>query len=226
MKSFFASVMALIGVAVIFLAIGQPVKAEIIIANSDFETVVQSPLVPTDGIPPAGWTLTGIGGTAPSNPEGLGWPYGPLGSTHGLGNQCAFIEGWAPNVASMSQNVDGWATDATYTLTFWASGGTGGYAGYPWGPDPLQVSVGSTVLTFSAATSITPPNAGQWYTSDPFTAPAAGVNNLAFLGLGPLVPPYPVSIIDNVSVTTIPEPSTLVLLAFGLVGVAAYVRRR
>ncbi|MBU4273300.1 MAG: PEP-CTERM sorting domain-containing protein [Planctomycetes bacterium] len=63
------------------------------------------------------------------------------------------------------------------------------------------------------------------YTSDPITV-AAGTHTLSFVGTEVAWGADARTSIDAVSITTIPEPSALALLATGLVGLLCYAWRK
>jgi hypothetical protein len=91
------------------------------------------------------------------------------------------------------------------------------------GPDQFKVTLDGTTLTFGGVGSILPVDAKMVsYTSDPITV-TAGTHRLAFTGMGSA---DNTSFIDNVTINQVPEPTTIMLMATGILGLMAYAWRR
>jgi len=132
------------------------------------------------------------------------------------GTAAAFVEG----TGSFEQAVAGFDA-ATYTVSFLAQG----REQPSFGPNPLQVSLGGTVLTFSGSSTLSPLTTGglTLYTSDPVTA-GAGIQTLRFEGTVPFSTADLTTYVDNVSITLVPEPSSVLLTA--CLGMIGFARRR
>jgi hypothetical protein len=96
-------------------------------------------------------------------------------------------------------------------------------------PEPTIVTIGAQTLTFGGVAEFQAGTTGwSTVTSDPFVITTGGSYTLAISGTVPLTPgPDNLTGLDNVSFTTLPEPSSLVAL-FGLAGIGMFmaVRRR
>jgi hypothetical protein len=208
--------LAIVAGAVLGLAASAP--AAVIVQNASFEdsTVGTAAYTPTFGglAPVPGWTFGPSGGGA--SYDGLAAQVGgdTANSSFYLdmynppdGNQAAFIEG----TGTISQSLSGFDMGVQYAVSFWSEGRNAAN-----GSQTLIVKLDSTTLTFTGNGSVTPP-AGQaffLYTSDPFTATSAS-HTLSFTGLTPFSTSDVTSFIDLVSVTALPEPASLSLLALG-----------
>ena len=151
------------------------------------------------GTAATGWTTIHVDGTE----SNYGAGYECNGSDYGAptaleGEQAAMIKG----AGGMYQDVGGFVEGQQYTISFYAAG----RAGY--GPNPFQVSIGGTTLTFSGSTTITPVN-GVWnlYTAT-FTAAASETLRLQFLSTLTLQTNADVtSFIDSIRITEATSPA-------------------
>ena len=166
---------------------------------------------------------------------GLGWTFGPSvypgsdaldglirdsgwGDAAYAGAQMAFVTG----TGYISQDLSGFQT-GTATVSFYALGRT------TYGPTGLKATINGTTLTFSGNETITPGSSWLQYTSNSFDVTAGTNYALTISGTIPLSTGGDLSsYVDNVSVLnsyTIPEPSAVILMVTGLIGLLAYAWR-
>lgn len=147
-----------------------------------------------------GWTVgADTGGTRQWSSGGNPGQYVQLGWT---------IQG---NVGSVYQNL---ATVAgqSYTITF-----DGAIRDSDTGTNGVTVAFGGNVQTITATTS-----GWQSYSLTVSATDATSQLSLTSLSTGQ----YKRFLIDNVSVTAVPEPATITMLAAGLIGLIAYASRK
>jgi len=217
--------------AVSFLAVAN-VQATPMVVNPSFETNSANPAANVTvytapfqtGFTVADWTF-GPSDTTIGDVIGLTGPAGLGGYTGFDGNVAAVFEG----TGFIEQSVLGFAA-TSYTVSFLAQGRED--AGL--GPQPIEVFLGGTQLTFSAlpnttpGTLLTPLTTGGLvtYTSDP-VAVSAGANTLRFQGTEAFGGGVDLTtVIDLVSVTAIPEPSSVMLMLVASLGMVGFARRR
>jgi lysophospholipase L1-like esterase len=163
-------------------------------------------LDPLTGVP--GWTF-GASTITPGSLDGIARLQGGFNMTAPLdGSQAAFIQGTGAFSQSLTGFVDGW-TD----VSFFCEGRPNGY-----GPQPIQVSLDNTVLTFTGVTTLSPATGG-WvkYTTDPVQV-TAGSHKLTFTGTVPYGAQDKTSFIDSISVfngTAPPPPPPLKICPLG-----------
>jgi hypothetical protein len=126
---------------------------------------------------------------------------------------------------SVNQDITGLTVGQTYVVSFeWAGGQQAGFTGTT--TDFWAVSLGGGVPQDTATISVPSGGFSGWFdvTMD-FTATAVD-ETLSFLPGGSGNPPF--VLLDSVSLTAVPEPSTwaMMLLGFGGLGVVARLRRR
>jgi hypothetical protein len=187
-----------------------------------------------------GWTTTGynfvyLPGTADTtgalskfggNPVKM-WGPGD-GSNNGLGaspdggNYLA-LDG-AYQVAAVTQTINNLIVGRTVTVTFYyAAAQQYTYTGAT--TEKLTVSLGNESYTTPTLTTVSKGFSGWQQDSITFT-PTATTETLSFLAVGTPsgVPPF--ALLDGVSISQSPEPSSLALFATGLVGAGGFLRKR
>jgi hypothetical protein len=133
----------------------------------------------------------------------------------------------AYEVGAISQTITGLTAGQQYTVSFyWAAAQQSGFTGPT--TDKWTVGLGSTALTSNTQAGSQTTNiislashdfSGWQYDTMTFTANASS-DVLSFLATGTPsgVPPF--ALLDGVSMTAVPEPSTTALLIVGLLAVA------
>ncbi len=191
-----------------------------VVVNASFESPGISNFVYTTSV--TGWTfsafLSGSGGTGLTT-NGSSFGTQDIGGTSdpGGGTQAALIQG----AGTISQSID-FSPGGSFTLAFFAEG-----RGSAAGGVPLSIKSDSTALTFGGSATASPTSGSVFnlIVSDPFTV-GAGFHTLSFTGTVNLNTADVTTFVDQVSVTAVPEPSTLALLGGGLAGLAFLRRRR
>ena len=206
----------------------QDAIANPIVVNGDFESTIYD----SDGI-----AITGEGQKFSKTYGPLstteGWTFGTSGGdsycgierassdgnfaySHGLGTQDVFVEGTGAFYQSIHFDV------GDYTLSFYAEGRHEDY-GLILGPNPLSITLGGMSLTFDSQDTLSPTvGSMKLYTSDSFTVSEAGYHVLTFAGTVGFSTQDLTTYVDNVSLMSIPEPTTLAMLLSSIFGVLAY----
>lgn len=166
----------------------------------------------------SGWTWTGASGIVAGSP--FDTPLNNCGSAPFEGAQMAYLEG-GTGVSAIEQTVSSLDTGNQYVLSFHAKA----LHNYGLSVNPFHVSLGGVDVSFGGSTLVTPGDADySLYASGVFT-PTASTLTLRFYDTGN-APGSQLSLIDAVSITTVPEPTTLAILATGLIGLLAYAWRK
>ena len=217
------SIMLVVAAVMATAAFSAPASAAVI-ASTGFESPQFPALGPgqdkygPDGVtynsPPsaplvvADFTFTGYSGIF-SNPPlccTLATPYG---------NQFGFVQTYQDTDGLISWTVNGLTTGGKYALSFSDIGGTG-----PVGVNPLTVSfVGGTPLSSTTST----PSTTAWLSNVvDFTATAPSAT-ITFAGNA--VGSNLLSGIDNLVVSSVPEPATWATMLLGMFGIGALMRQ-
>lgn len=153
----------------------------------------------------AGWTYTKSSGIAGNNSN--------FNVSNASGNQAAFIQG---NGSTIAQTFN--FTGGIFTVDFLAEFRNN------YGGNTTNVLVDGKKLTFGGSNAFSPPTGSSFtrYESDAL-ALASGQHVLTFAGTSNA--DY-TTFIDDVSISAVPEPGSLALIAIGVLGAGALQRRR
>ncbi len=189
-------------------------KAANLIVNGSFE----SPSVGTNWANFANGAVPGWNDTSGS--DGIEIDYSPvIGGIAYDGNQSMEVD--ATTFDTVSQTVVGLTVGDQYRL-FWAYGDRPGS-----GPQQLNVYFGGNLVTTDSDTSVTDGNASLVWFPQSFLVTATSTSEVlsfAAVNVGGL-PSYG-NEIDGVSLSEVPEPATLPLVAPALIGLLGYGWRR
>jgi hypothetical protein len=129
------------------------------------------------------------------------------------GNQAAFLQGYQGGGSQIDWLISGLTVGTKYELSFAAAGSL---------VVPAE-TFGVSVSVFGSAATLFTPGGAFTNNSLLFTASASG-GTISFIGSA--IPGNSVSALDNLVISTVPEPTTLAPFGAGLVGIGALRRRR
>jgi hypothetical protein len=133
-----------------------------------------------------------------------------------FGTQAGFLQALSSN-PSIDWTVGGLTPGDKYRLSFWDAGGTGPYVGV----DPIDLALTGATTSFS--TNFIPVAGTYEYNSLTFTANAPSVT-IGFNGYSSGA--NLLSGIDNIQVSSVPEPATWSMTLAGCFVLGAMLRRR
>jgi lysophospholipase L1-like esterase len=171
----------------------------------------------------AGWRFT-AGGTTTGSGIDCGNPYGAAACPNATtfdGSQHAFLQGRGTGngVTSIEQDISGLHSGESYRLTFEAAS-IEGFSG----ANPIFVSVGGSPLDFGGSSYISPSGSYGLYVSASFVATGSTMT-LRFADGGNIPVTY-LSWIDDVQITSVPEPASGVFVLIAAVAFLLIRSRR
>ena len=130
----------------------------------------------------------------------------------------------AYGVGALNQTISGLTVGELTTVSFYYAGAQQqGYSGPT--TEAFTVGLGSQSQTTPILSNVSKGFTGWQQQSMTFT-PTASTEVLSFLALGTPSGVPPMSLLDGVSLTQVPEPSSLTLVMTGLAGMGGLVRSR
>ncbi len=177
---------------------------------------------------------TAAGNTSPSDPNNYAYTrYGSseyLASGYGVtsptGGNFMSLDGDQGVNGYLSQSVTGLTAGTVYALDFYWAVAEMASAQAPNGlSDALTVKFGTTSQTTNTMSIVNQGFSGWVKQTFYFTAQTA-TQTLSFLSIGAPAGQPPLALLDGVSLTAAPEPSTLAVLATGIGALAFFARRR
>jgi hypothetical protein len=240
--------LAMIGIPAIVLGIGSPgmVRAGNLVMNGDFGTTTNGNGQLGVGTNATDWTSGSSGspgynflfepGTADTTgaaglylwgpaPAGGGVDNGLTASSPAGGNFVAL--GGDPNLVlePISQTITNLTPTDQYVVSFyWAGAQQSGASGAT--TDQLQVSLGGQSISTAVVDNASEGFTGWMQESFTFTA-TSGTEALSFFAIGGPAGLPPFVLLNGITMTAVPEPSSLMLTATGLLCIGGvYLRRR
>lgn len=210
------------------LTVGSASASLITVLNPSFEDNT----TPTPGYGAINdWTSTDTSLTG-VNAEG-----GPFANNGAIPNglQVAFVQSNSGVAEGISQSLSGFVTGQTYDLSFYYNAR---YATFPAAADPLMVvTLGSSTLTPSGGVTVVPASASYsttvpyhfaqyLYTATGSTATLTFSNTNTALDSAGNQFNDSTLLLDNVNVSSVPEPDSIGLLGIGALGLLLIKRRK
>ncbi len=124
----------------------------------------------------------------------------------------------------ISQVINGLVVGENYILTFnWGAAQLANRTGPT--TDSLQVQFGSDVVSTTPLAIASGGFSGWQHAQYQFTATSTS-QTLSFLAVGTPYGLPPMAVLDSVSLTAVPEPTTWAMMLLGFGGIGAMIRRR
>lgn len=205
--------------------------------STSFQFGTYGPYTPTESL--AGWASTGYNYVfLPASATATGY-YGALslwsstssGSPNTFNNAgptggnfvAADADYPGGGTAAITQTINGLVVGKTYAVSFaWAGAQQSGFTGAT--TDSWQVTLGSQTQTTQTVNVLSQGFSG--WMNQTFNYVATNTSEvLSFLAVGaPAIPPF--TLLANVSVTQVPEPTSLMLMTTALAGLLFLARQR
>jgi hypothetical protein len=150
--------------------------------------------------------------------------YGPFPATSPDGGNFVEMDGDPSYSSAITQTIDGLTIGQKYNVTFdQAAGQQKGFSGAT--TERWQVSLGSE-SQLSDKYSLPTHGVGAWEAQSMIFTATATSEVLSFLAKGTPNGEPPISFLDGVSLSAVPEPASWALMLIGVAGLGATARRR